>query len=81
MRYEHHLPPATIIHTLHLAHALYKGNTRYGEEVCYRTHTLDTYKENASPPRRERGSMVWRTTKLNWREKVRKHEKQEGGEV
>ena len=41
-RYERPLP-ATPTHPLHLAHALYRGYTRYDKEVCYRTDTLDTY--------------------------------------
>ena len=35
--------PATPTHPLHLAHALYRGRTRYDKEVCYRTDTQDTY--------------------------------------
>ena len=42
-RYERLPPPATPTHPLHLAHALYRGYTRYDKEVCYRTDTLDTY--------------------------------------
>ena len=75
-RYERHPPPATATHTLHLAHALYRGNTRYDKEVCYRTDTLDTYKKTACAPRREKGTMVWQTTKLNRCGKAKKR----GGE-
>ena len=36
-------PPATPTHPLHLAHALYKGYTRYDKEIFYRTDKLETY--------------------------------------